>query len=242
MHFNGGANFDACHKASVVEKMLVPFTQYAADAFGTYLSKFIPFMNGASLSNILRMIVEIPATYLSNGILNVAKTDRMSDSWTYLSHKIWKRTSDAIEDITKPIFVFLSKYLYAPILGMFDPKIPNMYGADIRPEATQNRDQLAPEIAEKYKSKYGILGDLGFYLSKSAVIPWELKRLFSECGQHSREVEQELKDRVESQNLENLNRKLAEIEAKKNLEKEINRLPAQKALAESKNKITQMAA
>ena len=117
-----------------------------------------------------------------------------------------------------------------------------MYGVDIRPEATRNRDQLSPEIAEKYKSKIGILGDLGFYLSKSAVIPWELKRLFTECGQHSREVEQELKDRVESQNLENLNRKLAEIEAKKNLEKEISRLPAQKALSDSKNKITQMAA
>jgi hypothetical protein len=242
MHFNGGANFDACHKASVVEKMLVPFTQYAADAFGTYLSKFIPFMNGASLSNILRMVVEIPATYLSNGILNVAKTDRMSDDWTYLSHRIWKRTSDAIEDITKPLFVTLSKYIYSPMFGMFDPKIPNMYGVDIRPQATQNRDQLSDEIAEKYKSKLGILGDLGFYLTKSAVIPWELKRLFSECGQHSREVEQELKDRVESQNLENLNRKLAEIEAKKNLEKEINLLPAQKALSDSKNKITQMAA
>jgi hypothetical protein len=242
MHFNGGANFDACHKASVVEKMLVPFTQYAADAFGTYLSKFIPFMNGASLSNILRMITEIPATYLSNGILNVAKTDRMSDDWTYLSHRIWKRTSDAIEDITRPLFVTISKYIYSPIFGMFDPKIPNMYGVDIRPEATRNRDQLSPEIAEKYKSKLGFIGDLGFYLRKSAVIPWDLKRLFSECGQHSREVEQEIKDKVESQNLEILKRKLAEIEAKKNLEKEITPLPAQKALADSKNQITQMAA
>jgi hypothetical protein len=215
MHFNAGANFDACHKASVVEKMLVPFTQYAADAFGTYLSKFIPFMNGASLANILRIIVEIPATYLSNGILNVAKTDRMSEDWTYLSHKIWKKTSDGIENLTKPLFQFLSKFIYYPLFGMFDPRIPNMYGVDIRPAETQARDKLPEEIENKYKSKFGIFGDIGFYIKKAALIPLELKRLFAECDIHAKEVEQDLNKKIENQNLENLNRKLAEMEAQK---------------------------
>ena len=215
MHFNAGANFDACHKASIVEKMLVPFTQYAADAFGTYLSKFIPFMNGACLANILRVIVEVPATYLSNGILNVAKTDRMSDDWTYLSHKIWKKTSDGIENLTKPLFQFLSKFIYYPVFGMFDPRIPNMYGVDIRPAETQARDKLPEEIENKYKSKLGIAGDILFYLKKSAAIPWDLKKLFSECKKHSKEIEEDLTQKVLDQNRENLNRKLAEMEAKK---------------------------
>jgi hypothetical protein len=226
MHFNAGANFDGCFKASVIEKMLVPFTQYAADAFGTYLSTFIPFINGASLSNILRMIVEIPATYLSNGILNVAKSDRMSDDWTYLSHKIWKRASSTIEETTKPIFQFLAKNVYSFVFGMFDPKIPNMYGVDIRPEKTRNRDQLSDKIAEKYKSKYGILGDIGFYLRKSLTIPWELKRLFQECSKHSQEVEINIKNIVEAQNQENLKRKLARIQSKPNTEPQFGVLSA----------------
>jgi hypothetical protein len=139
----------------------------------------------------------------------------MSDDWTYLSHKIWKKTSDTIENVTKPLFMLLSKYVYYPVFGMFDPSISNMYGVDIRPAETQARDKLSESIDDKYKSKLGTLGDILFYLKKSAMIPWDLKKLFSECVEHSVEVEKDIKAQVTNQNLENLKRKLAEMEAQK---------------------------
>lgn len=209
MHFNGGANFDAAFKTSVIEKMLVPFTQYAADAFGTYLRRFIPFMNGATISNILRIIVEVPATYLSNGILNVAKEDRMNDDWTYLSHKLWKPTSDMIETVTKPLFEFLARYVYAPVLGMFDPRIPNMYGVDIRPEDTKAKDELPKEIEAKYSSKLGKLGDMLFYLRKGFALPYDIGNLVKQCAEHAVEVEQDVATKVAEAN--------AKIDARKAL-------------------------
>ena len=196
MHLDSGKNFDACFNISVIEKMLVPFTQYASDAIGSYLSKSLN-INGAALAMTLRLITEIPSTYLSNGIINISKSDRMVDSWTYLSHKFWKPTAKFIENTTKPIFKFLAKNVYGQI-GMFDKSIPNMYDVDVR--LPEFRDKLMPKhLAAKY-DKGSTLSDLILLARKTLEMPLDLFKLGRNVQSHAKKYEDHIAKQLQEAN------------------------------------------
>jgi hypothetical protein len=124
-----GHSFDSCFRTSVVEKMLTPTVQYTCDAIGALLSNIIP-INGASIAMILRMFSEIPATFLSSGLVAVSEEDRMPATWQYLGVKLWKPVAELIEKLTKPLFLVTSKPFFR-MLGFYDPKLPTIPAKDI---------------------------------------------------------------------------------------------------------------
>ncbi len=197
MHLDSGKNFDSCFRLSVIEKMLVPFTQYASDALGSYLTKFTG-INGAAMAMTLRLITEVPSTYLSNGIANIAESDRMSDSWVYLSHKFWKPVAMGIETITKPAYKWLSQNIYSP-LGMFDKHIPNMYDVDIRTQKIREKDNIPQKVAAKYESN-SVAGDLGLLVKKTLQMPRDLWRLKNKVIEHAKKYEQHVQDQLDKAN------------------------------------------
>lgn len=191
MHFEAGSNFDKCFKTSVVEKMLVPFTQYFANFLGAFASKRLP-INGAILSIIMTFLLEIPATFLSSGLVNVAKKDRMSGEWTHLAQTVWKPTSDFIEHLTTPLFTFAYKYVIGPLTGMFDPKIPNMYGVNIgNPE---------PEAQDTTNLPKGFVTNLGLFAKKCLELPYEVKSLAKQCVKDASRLQEEINDQVRKHN------------------------------------------
>ena len=205
MHRQAGANFDFSFRTALVEKLLVPFTQYFSDAFGSFLAGKIP-INGAVLATTLRLVTEIPATFLSNGLINIAKNDRVGDEWTYLAHKLWKPVVDKTELVLKPFFTAVYKVV-GSATGMFDPSIPNMYGKDIRTPEVKAKEKLPEAIKEKFKDN-GIVADLLLFGKKIAQIPTELVRLKKEVVGHSEEVESHIQKTVDKRN-ENIDLRLA---------------------------------
>jgi hypothetical protein len=197
MHLQGGANFDHCFRTSLVEKLLVPFTQYFSDALGSFLAGKVP-INGAVLATTLRLITEIPATFLSNGLINIAKEDRLDDEWTYVAHKLWKPIVDATDSVLRPVFNVICKG-YGLAFGMYDPSIKNMYGIDIRNEKTKAKDNLPQEILDKFKDNT-LLDDLAMFAKKSLAIPRELMKLKDTVVKHSDEVESKIKRTVDTRN------------------------------------------
>jgi transcription termination factor NusB len=197
MHVQGGANFDHCFRTSLVEKLLVPFTQYFSDAMGSFLAGKVP-INGAVLATTLRLITEIPATFLSNGLINIAKEDRLDDEWTYVAHKIWKPVVDATDMVLRPVFNLICKG-YGVAFGMYDPSIKNMYGKDIRNEATKAKDKLPQEILDKFKDNT-IIDNLKLFMKKSLAIPKELIKLKESVVKHSDEVEAHIQNTVDKRN------------------------------------------
>ena len=197
MHVQGGANFDHCFRTSLVEKLLVPFTQYFSDAMGSFLAGKVP-INGAVLATTLRLITEIPATFLSNGLINIAKEDRLDDEWTYVAHKIWKPVVDATDTVLRPVFNLICRG-YGLAFGMYDPSIKNMYGKDIRNEATKAKDKLPQEVLDKFKANT-VIDDLKLFIKKSLAIPKELRILKEEVVKHSDEVETHIQETVEMRN------------------------------------------
>lgn len=197
MHRQAGANFDFCFRTSLVEKLLVPFTQYFSDALGSFLAGKVP-VNGAVLATTLRLFTEIPATFLSNGLINIAKKDRVDSEWTYLAHKLWKPVVDGTEKLIKPMFAAICK-VYGMTLGIYDPRIPNMYGKDIRTPEIKAKENLPDEIKEKYKDA-NIISDLFLFAKKVGQIPGELLRLRKEVGDHAEEVEAHIQKTVDKRN------------------------------------------
>lgn len=197
MHRQAGANFDFCFRTSLVEKLLVPFTQYFSDALGSFLAGKVP-INGASLAMTLRLITEIPATFLSNGLINIAKKDRVDDEWTYLAHKLWKPVVDVTETAFKPLFATVCKS-YGYTLGIYDPRIPNMYGKDIRTEETKAKENLPEAIKEKYKDA-NLFTDLLLFGKKILQIPTDLVKLKNEVVVHAGEVEDHIQKTVNKRN------------------------------------------
>lgn len=195
MHRVGGKNFDACYNTSVVEKTLVPLAQYSCDALGTILSKHIP-MNGATIANTIRLIIEIPVTFLSSGLVNVAKNDRMDPGWAYLGHKICKPFLSMVETVCRPGFELLSRFVYGPLLGMFDSSIPNMYGVDIRTEETKRRSNLDPKIIEKFKDK----NIFALFVQKHLELLKDVITLLQRCGEDSRVKVAKINDKVRKAN------------------------------------------
>ena len=207
----GGKNFDACYKTSVVEKTLVPLVQYTCDALGAMLSTTIP-INGATIANTLRLITEIPTTFLSSGLVNVAKKDRMDPSWSYLGYKICRPFLNVVEATCRPLFELIGRYVYGPLLGMFDSKIPNMYGVDIRTKETKKRDHLSPAMEAKFKNAFG--GTFGLFIRKHLELPGDIIKLFRRCANDSVEAVAKLNKKIEDANAAIDLRKEAEIALK----------------------------
>lgn len=146
-HIKGGANFDKCWNTSVQEKTLVPLIQYASDNIGALLSQHIP-MNGAILAILTRLATEIPSTFLSSGLVNLSKGDRMPETWRILGQRIWLPVTKQLREGLKPMYKFLAQNVYSKFVGgMFDPKIKDMYDADI---GETKQVDLDPELDAKY--------------------------------------------------------------------------------------------
>lgn len=169
-----GKNFDACLESSIQDKTFVPMVQYFCDATAAILSYRVPFFNGATLSMLLRLVAEIPASFLKSGLMRIAKESRMTDEWSFLSHKLLKPFTKGMEEVTKPLLKFLTKNIYTkmPIpfameSGIFNPNIKNMYDIDIQ---KHEHEAISEEDG-------GYLKALGLFVKKCFTLPAELYSL-----------------------------------------------------------------
>lgn len=197
MHRQAGKNFDACFKSAITEKTIVPFVQYLADGIGSLLATIIP-INGASLANIFRLITEIPATYLSSALLNVAKEDRMPEDWIFIANKLAKPLIDGLYTGLYIPFALLSKYVYAPLLGFYDPKIKNMYGVDIRSQSSKEKENTSSmdELDAKYPG--GIMRALRMFAMKFITMPFDCYKLMKESAKDSKKYEKRLAVKIQA--------------------------------------------
>ncbi len=113
MHRNGFSG-DACLKATVRERMLVPISQYVVDAFSALLTrniqKVIP-INGATLSMLLRFPFEMMSNLLSSSLVGIAESHRVPSQWAYLGTKYWKPVAKIIEAVSRPL-IWVVDHLY----------------------------------------------------------------------------------------------------------------------------------
>lgn len=175
-----GANFDKCYDSSIQEKTLVPLTQYASDNIGALLSKHIP-MNGAILGTIVRVLTEVPTTFLSAGLVNFAEGDRLTEKWRLLGQRVWLPVTKNLREYLRPMYKFLSQKIYSPTLGgMFNPKIKNMYDVDIGNDPTV---ELDPVLDKKYAK--GIVPTFMMLVSETLGLFAEIPKLLKECAVQS---------------------------------------------------------
>lgn len=195
-HIEGGKNFDECFRLSVVAKMLVPLTQYFCDFLGSYTAKFLPG-NGAFLAMTYRLLAEMPATFLSTGVLNIAKKDRVPEEWKYLGYKIWKPAANTIETVLKPFYRPIGKLIGRGI-GMFDPRIKNMYAGDIRSEDAKAKDLPDPDFMAKHEnSGLSVIGLLG---KKLLEFPMDIASLVKEAMNDSKVFDEKIQQQVQKVN------------------------------------------
>jgi hypothetical protein len=175
-----GKNFDACFENSVQDKTFLPFVQYTCDALASVLSDKLPFINGFTLSTILRIVTEVPITFLKSGIQRLAKDTRVSDEWSYLSYKVLKPFTNRMETYTKPLVKFLTKNLFTrfpfPFIHewrIFDPQIKNMYDIDI-----QKNKAEAKEGAEQHEGSW--FKTMWLLIKHSFLVPFEVYDLVKE--------------------------------------------------------------
>lgn len=197
-HIKGGANFDKCYDAAVQEKTLVPLVQYTSDNLGALVSKYIP-MNGAILGIFARMISEIPATFLSSGLVNFAKGDRLSDEWKILGQRMWLKVTENIRELLRPMYRFLSKNVYSKLLGgMFNPNIKNMYDVDIGNDETIKLD---PELDKKFTK--GVLATFALLCKETLSLVTDIPTLFKDCSNQS-----DIKNKIDLWTLKSVNRRI----------------------------------
>jgi hypothetical protein len=178
-HVKGGANFNKCFDASVQEKTLVPLIQYSADNIGALLSKYIP-LNGAILGILTRVITEVPGTFLSSGLVNFAEGDRLTEKWRLLGQRVWLPVTRSFREVLKPLYRFLARNVYSKLGGMFDPKIKNMYDADIGKEKPV---ELDPELDKKYAK--GIIPTTMMLVQETLGLFAEIPKLLKDCAVQS---------------------------------------------------------
>ncbi len=214
-----GKNFDACFENSVQDKTFLPFVQYTCDALASVLSDRIPFINGFSLSTILRIVTEVPITFLKSGVQRIAKDNRISEEWSYLSYKILKPFSNLMEWATRPAVEFLTKNLYTrfplPFIyewRIFDPKIKNMYDVDIQKNKSEAKDG-----SEQFEGNW--LKTLWLLTKHSFLVPFEVYDLVKEGNKQYAEkvaktenIVKEHEDKLEAEKLQkHLTAKLEEL-------------------------------
>ncbi len=182
-----GKNFDACFENSVQDKTFLPFVQYTCDALASVLSDRIPFINGFTLSTIMRIVTEVPITFLKSGVQRIAKNNRISPEWSYLSYKILKPFANLMEKLTKPAIKFLTQNVYTrfplPFIyewRIFDPKIKNMYDIDI-----QKNKSEAKEGSEQFEDNW--LKTLWLLTKHTFLSPFEVYDLVKDSGKQYEE-------------------------------------------------------
>ncbi len=113
MHRNGFSG-DACLKATVRERMLVPISQYVVDALSALLTrniqKVIP-INGATLSMLMRLPFEMVSNLLSSSLVGIAESHRVPSQWAYLGTKYWKPVAKIIESVSRPL-IWVVDHIY----------------------------------------------------------------------------------------------------------------------------------
>jgi len=174
-----GTNFDKCYDASIQEKTLVPLTQYASDNIGALLSKHIP-LNGAILGTIIRVLTEIPGTFLSSGLVNFAAGDRLTEKWRLLGQRAWLPVTKNLREFLRPMYRFLARNVYSLVGGMFNPKIKNMYDVDIGQVPSA---ELDPELDKKYAK--GIVPTFMMLVSETLGLFGEIPKLLKDCAVQS---------------------------------------------------------
>lgn len=142
-----GFSPEACHKATVREKMLLPLAQYFVDGISALstrsLQKFIP-INGATLSLILRFPFELVANLLSSSLLGIASKHRVPPQWEYLGFKYWKPLAKCLEMVFKP-FLWIINPLYRLVLRGILPNETELakHGLKYRPYDKENAGDSA---------------------------------------------------------------------------------------------------
>ncbi len=193
-----GKNFDACFENAVQDKTFLPFVQYACDAFASVLSDKLPFINGFSLSTILRIVTEIPITFLKSGVQRIAKDNRISDEWSYLSYKILKPFANGMEKLTKPLIKFLTQNVYTrfpfPFIHewrIFDPKIKNMYDVDI-----QKNEAKAKDGSDEFEGNW--FKTMWLLVKHSFLVPFEVYDLMKEGNKQYAEKEEKIANTIKT--------------------------------------------
>ncbi len=167
-----GFSSDACHKATVREKMLLPVAQYLVDGISALstrnLQKFIP-INGATLSLLLRFPFELVANLLSSSLLGITSNHRVPPQWEYLGVKYWKPLAKCMEAVFKP-FLFVINPIYKLVLRGILPSESELakQGLKYRPYDKENAGDSA---ISKFRNNT-VMDDLKLFV-KSAM-PWKL--------------------------------------------------------------------
>ncbi len=174
-----GANFDKCYDSSIQEKSLVPLTQYASDNMGALLSKHIP-LNGAFLGILVRLLTEIPTTFLSAGLVNIAEGDRLTDKWRLLGQRVCLPITKKLRENLRPMYEPVSRNVYSKLGGMFNPKIKNMYGVDIGRDKTIEID---PVLDQKFDK--GIWPTFKMLVGETLGLTSVIPKLIKECTDQS---------------------------------------------------------
>lgn len=117
-----GYGYDACKKVAVREKGFIPMAQYACDNVAAVLSKSLP-INGAFLSSMLRLPIEIATTFMTASLIGISKENRVKDHWIYLADKIMKPLARVVETVVTPIFWVIKNVIYRPIFGFFPAEL-----------------------------------------------------------------------------------------------------------------------
>lgn len=113
-----GHGFDSCFRTAAVEKTMVPFVQYLADALGAGLSKFVP-VNGASLAMIIKLPIELIATFLTSGLAGLtSKGDMVPEHWRALGIKFLDPMVKWMESYIRPVYKFFLLLPYR-MAGLF---------------------------------------------------------------------------------------------------------------------------
>jgi hypothetical protein len=113
-----GHGFDSCFRTAAVEKTMVPLVQYLADAIGAGLSKFVP-VNGASLAMIIKLPIELIATFLTSGLAGLtSKGDMVPEHWRALGIKFLDPMVKWMESYIRPVYKFFLLLPYR-MAGLF---------------------------------------------------------------------------------------------------------------------------
>jgi len=159
-----GYSPEACSKATVREKMLLPSAQYFVDGISAlltrYIQKVIP-INGATLSMMLRLPFELIANLLSSSLVGISSKDRVPLHWAYLGTKYWKPAAKVIETVLKP-FNMMINVVYKIALRGIMPSTAELeqHGLQYREYGKENHGD---EFVAHYKNN-SFVDDMGLFL------------------------------------------------------------------------------
>lgn len=140
---------------SLREKGFIPMAQYACDNIAAIMSKTTS-MNGAFLSSLIRLPVEIVTSFMTASLIGISDEDRVPQNWVLLANRIMKPVADTLDKGLKPIFRNLVKYVYRPLFGFYPEKLEALINE--RTASGEMKDKtvkLSDEILDSIKKKEG---------------------------------------------------------------------------------------